>query len=199
MAVMFVKQHAREYYCKSEMANYQYALKVLVRMFRTTKVCDFGPKKLTAVRDELAKKHVRIQVNNHLARLKRMFEWGVQQELVSGNNFYVLSCVKNLKRGQSKAKEGKPVLPVPQADIDAVLPHLTAPVQAMVRLQLLTGMRPGEVLKMTEGDLDTSGEVWAYRPELHKNARRGKQRVVLIGPRGQDVLLPFLIGRKPHE
>ena len=199
LAVMFVRQHATDYYSKSEMTNYQYALKVLVRMFRTTKVCDFGPKKLIAVRDELAKKHVRIQVNNHLARLKRMFEWGVQQELVSGNTFYALKCVKNLKRGRSKAREGKPVLPVPQADIDAVLPHLTSPVAAMVKLQLLTGMRPGEVLKMRAGDIDTSGEVWIYRPELHKNAWRGKQRTVMIGPRGQDVLLPFLIGRQPNE
>lgn len=130
LCVMFVRQHATDYYCKSEVINYQYALKVLVRMFRITLVSDFGPKKLKAVQDELIKKHVRIQVNNHLARLKRVFECGVSQEIVSGNVFYALKSVKNLKRGRSKAKEGKPVLPVPQEDIDAVLPGLTTPVQA---------------------------------------------------------------------
>ena len=107
--------------------------------------------------------------------------------------------VKGLKRGRCKDKEGKPVLPVPQKHIEAVLPELTPPVRAMVRLQLLTGMRPREVLKMKAGDIETTGEVWTYRPESHKNAWRGKQRNILIGPRGQDILLSFLVGRAKED
>ncbi len=199
LSVVFIKQHATDYYSPGELANYRAALKVLIAMFRTTRVCEFGPKKLKAVQDALAAKHVRIQVNNSLSRIKRMFEWGVSQEIVSATTFLALKTVKNLKRGRSKAKEGQPVLPVPQEHLDATLPELTPTVRSMVKMQLLTGMRPGEVLKMRVKELDTTGEVWVYRPDSHKNSWRLKQRVIYIGPRGQDVLLSFLIGRKPGD
>jgi integrase len=69
----------------------------------------------------------------------------------------------------------------------------------MVKLQLLTGARPGEVVVIRGIDLDTSGKVWFYRPGSdagphgrHKNAYRGQQSVVPIGPRAQEVLKPWL-------
>jgi hypothetical protein len=34
----------------------------------------------------------------------------------------------------------------------------------MVRLQLLTGMRSGELFIMRAADIDTIGKVWLYRP-----------------------------------
>ena len=48
-------------------------------------------------------------------------------------------------------------------------------------------------------DLETGGPVWKYRPGSdqgkhgsHKNSWRGHDRIVLIGPRGQEVLRPWL-------
>jgi integrase len=70
---------------------------------------------------------------------------------------------------------------------------------AMVQLQWLTGMRPGEVVIMRTLDLDMSGPVWLYRPGSdqgthgqHKTAHRGQHKVIPIGPRGQEVLRPWL-------
>jgi integrase len=65
-------------------------------------------------------------------------------------------------------------------------------VAAMVDMQLLTGMRPGEVCIMRGCDLDVSGRIWTYRPFTHKTAHHGKQREVFIGPRAQQVLKPWL-------
>jgi integrase len=62
----------------------------------------------------------------------------------------------------------------------------------MIRLQLLTGMRPGEVLRLTTGQVDRSGDVWVYRPAKHKTAWRGRKREVFIGPKGKEVLAPWL-------
>jgi integrase len=64
----------------------------------------------------------------------------------------------------------------------------------MVELQRLTGMRPGEVCRMRLADIDRSGSVWVYRPVQHKTRHHGKRRVVMIGPRGQAVILGFLAG-----
>jgi integrase len=62
----------------------------------------------------------------------------------------------------------------------------------MVELQRLTGMRPGEVCRMRLAEVDRSGAVWAYRPEQHKTKHHEKERVVMIGPKGQKVILGFL-------
>jgi hypothetical protein len=60
-------------------------------------------------------------------------------------------------------------------------------------------MRPGEVTVMRGLDLEMTGKVWAYRPGSdagphgkHKTAYRGQSRVILLGPRAQEVLRPWL-------
>jgi integrase len=84
------------------------------------------------------------------------------------------------------------VKPVPQAHIDAVLECVNKQIGAMIRLQLLTGMRPGEVTIMRGGDLDTSGRIWVYRPASHKTEHHYVERLIYLGPKAQEVLRPFL-------
>ncbi len=62
----------------------------------------------------------------------------------------------------------------------------------MVRLQRLTGMRPGEVCLIRPCDIDQSGDIWLYQPESHKTEHHGRDRVVPIGPKGQEILLRYL-------
>jgi integrase len=119
-----------------------------------------------------------------------MFRWAVGEELVPPSVFEALRAVPGLRRGT--ARESEPVGPVPVADVEAVLPLLPPAVAAMVRLQLLTGARPGEVLSLRASDLEATGKVWVYRPRRHKTAHLGRDRLVLIGPRGQEVLRPWL-------
>jgi integrase len=60
----------------------------------------------------------------------------------------------------------------------------------MVEVQALTGMRPGEVWCMTTGQIDRSGDVWLYIPTRHKTVDLGRDRVIPLGPRAQEVLKP---------
>jgi integrase len=62
----------------------------------------------------------------------------------------------------------------------------------MIQLQLLTGMRPGEVVLMRTCDLDTSGAIWIYTPRRHKTEHRGRSRLIYLGPRAQEVVRPWL-------
>jgi integrase len=94
--------------------------------------------------------------------------------------------------GRTEAPEGEPVRPVPEEHVAAVLPHLFRQVKAMVELQTLTGMRPGEVCVMRTCDVDRSGRLWTYKPGSHKTAYRSHERTVYIGPKAQRVLEPFL-------
>lgn len=98
-----------------------------------------------------------------------------------------------LQPGRSEAAESEPVKPVPMDVVTRTVPHLTSVVGAMVRLQLLTGARPGEVISMKPSGLgDRSDEVWVYQPSSHKTEHRGKKRVIHIGPEAQEILSPFL-------
>ena len=58
----------------------------------------------------------------------------------------------------------------------------------MVCLQLETGMRPGELVAMRPCDIDITGVVWLYRPGQHKTQHYGHERIVPIGPRGQEII-----------
>ena len=62
----------------------------------------------------------------------------------------------------------------------------------MVRLQQLTGMRPGEVVRMRSCDLEETESVWIYRPSSHKTVHHGHGRIICLGPLAQEVLKPFL-------
>jgi integrase len=121
-----------------------------------------------------------------------MFKWAASEEIVPADVFHGLQTVSGLRRGRTAARETEPVGPVPDAFVDAIQPHVSRQVWAMVELQRLAGMRPNEVTGMRTGDLDTSGRVWVYRPRDHKMAYRGRSRTIYLGPRAQAILRPWL-------
>jgi integrase len=107
--------------------------------------------------------------------------------------------VRGLQRGRTEARETEPIQPVADDVVNATLPFLTKVVADMVRFQRLTGTRPGEVCAIRPCDVDRSGEIWIYRPRRHKTDYLGRQRLVFIGPRAQEVLRPYLLrGGESH-
>lgn len=132
--------------------------------------------------------------NINFRRLKcyRIFKWAVGEELVASSVYHGLQAVQGLRRGRSGARETRPVRPVSDADIEAVLPFVAPAVAAMVRIQRLTGMRSGELVLMRACDIDTSGEVWLYTPAEHKNSWRNLPKVIPLGPKAQAILGPLI-------
>jgi integrase len=54
-------------------------------------------------------------------------------------------------------------------------------------------MRPGEVVILRASDIDTSGDVWLYRPHHHKLAYQNRPRVVALGPKARDIVKAFRV------
>jgi len=193
-------RHAQAYYVKDgkptgEQWHIKTMLRVVKKLYGRTPVAQFGPLALKACREELiAEGQVRRTINQNAGRIKRMFRWGVENEMVPGEVYHALRAVEGLKRGRSAAKESEGVKPVPEEHVEKVLPVVSAAVGAMIRVQLLTGMRPGEVVIMCGCDIDRSGRVWTYKPMRHKTEHFGDLRVVYLGPQAQKVLKPFLAG-----
>src|SRR5206468_2163534 len=90
------------------------------------------------------------------------------QELIPPAAYHALQTVAPLKRGKTPAAESAGITAVAEAHVAKTLPRLSRQVRAMVTLQLVTGMRPGEVVIMRGGDIDVSGTIWVYKPAYHK-------------------------------
>jgi integrase len=193
--------YAKDYYSRngrptSEAGLIEKAIERLVKSFGDIPVTDFGPLLLSTYRDQLIDLGLsRTTVNSTTGRVRRMFRWGGSLEIVPSSVAGGLDLVGGLKLGRSTAREAVPVAPVPDDIIDATVAHLPDVVADMVRLQRLTGMRPGEVCSLRPCDVDRTGDDWTYRPASHKTAHYGKLRVVNLGPKSQAILLRYLARR----
>jgi integrase len=194
-------QFCRGYYLdenkqiKHEVNEIQYSLKPLTELYASLPANEFGPLKLIETRNYMITKDwARTLINRRIARIKRMFKWAVSRQLVSPMVHHALATVEGLKRGRTTAREGAKRGPVAEEQVYGILGYTTPVVAAMIELQLLTGMRPGELVIMRPCDIDRSEKsVWHYTPEKHKNQYRGIERIVSIGPRGQELLSPYLL------
>lgn len=177
----------------SEFVCMRDAAKPLCELYASSAVSEFGPLALKNVRQRMVeldwcRKHINHQVN----RIRRIFRWGVENELVPAGIVQALQAVAGLKAGRTVARETKPIQPVNWCNVEPVLPFVSLQVATMIQLQSLTGMRPGEVIRLRPCDIDTRGIVWTYKPPKHKTTYRGHERTVYIGPKARELLQPWM-------
>ena len=96
-------------------------------------------------------------------RVIRIFRWAASEELIPVEVHQALATVESLKKGRTTAPEPKPIMPVELEIVDRTMEHLCDVVRDMIRVQWLTGMRPGEVCNVRPCDIDRSTDVWEYR------------------------------------
>jgi integrase len=191
-------EHAKGYYVKNgnptrETDNLKDAIRPLVELYGDMHIAAFGPRALKTVRQAMIDADLcRKTINGRINRIRRMFRWGVENQMVSPQILEGLRAVAPLRPGRTAARETKPIEPVPEHLFDGVLRVAPRQIATMIRLQQLTGMRPGEVTAIRVADLDMTGRVWAYTPQTHKTEHHGRNRVVYLGPKAQEVLQPFI-------
>ena len=190
--------HARQYYIKngvltSEFGNISRAVTLLTDHHGYELVTGFGPSKLKALRQRVVETGVvRTSAYKFAERIRRAFAWGVEEERCAVEFLQALQAIKGLRKGRTEAPEGKKVLPVPDAWVDAIRPHVGRRVWAMIELQRLTGMRPGEVVIMRGCDLNTQGQTCEFVPAWHKTEHHEWPRTIFIGRDAREVLRPWL-------
>jgi integrase len=193
-------RHADAYYCKpdgtptGQASTIRLAMRPVRQLYGESPAAEFGPLALRAVQQALVESGLaRGPINQRTQIVKAMFRWAVSLEMLPANVYQALATVPGLKAGRSAARETAPVASVDDATVAATLPHLPQVVRDIVQIQRLTGCRPGEVCAMRPCDVDRSGEVWTYKPATHKTEHHGKQRTICIGPKAQEILLPYLL------
>jgi len=201
------QDHADAYYIQPdgkktpEHAHFTTLMGIVRRLYGRAPAIEFGPLALRNVQAAMIETGWSRQfINQQTMRLRRIFKWAAAAELVPAYVHNALEKVDGLRRGKTQAPDTKPVKPVSEALVEAIRPRkqdeagppgVSRQVWAMIELQRLTGMRPGEVILMRRSDLDVSGDVWLYRPHRHKGQAAGRERVIAIGPQAQDVVKPF--------
>jgi integrase len=212
-------QHAKTHYRHadgtptSEVNDIRLSLRPLHELYGHTLVKDFGPLAIKSIRQrmivqpittrfkndmgEWQSKVIRVGlargvINQRIDRIRRCFKWGVENQLVPVTVYQALMTVAALRAHRSEARETQKILPVSEGLVNDTLPHLSPVLADLIRVQLLTGARSGEVCAMRGIDIDMAGAIWLFRPVRHKTTYRGLNRVICIGPAAQDILRKYL-------
>jgi integrase len=177
---------------RSEWMNCRAALKHLNALDGKTQIANYGPMRLKALQQELARaKKSRGYINSVCARVKRMFKWAVSEELAPAAIYHALATVPGLKAGRTQALEHAPRQPVPWEHVDPVLLELSDTVSDMVRLQWLTGARSQSICQAGPGQFNRDPQPWEWRPR-HKMESAGHELVIYLGPQAQKIVAPYL-------
>lgn len=192
-------QFASGYYVKNGRETKQVhlvkqSLRTLCALYEELPADEFGPLKLKNLQCHLiGKGHARSHINKQITCLKLAFKWAAAEERIPASVFHSLQTVGGLKRGRTMARESAPVGPVDDATVNETIKHVSPVVAAMVELQRLTGMRPGEVCSIRPCDVTLSLDgTGCFRPESHKTEHHGRERRIYLGPQALTILRPYL-------
>jgi integrase len=186
------KKHVRDGEPTAEHFKIKTALKHLLRLYEEQPAAEFATSHLKVVRQRMIDAGwSRNYFNSQVAVLVRMFKWAVCEALIPAAVHTALALVDGLRRGESAAPETAKIRGVDNATVQATLPYVSRIVRDMIELQLATGCRPGELVILKPGDVNREAEIWEYMPVQHKTEHLDHDRVICIGPRGQDILRQY--------
>ena len=197
--------HAEAYYRKDGKSTgskerFQLSFKPLFKLYGRKLVTEFGPSSLKTVRNVWVEKGLsRTTINTRTQCIKQLFSWGTENELVPVTVSQALRMVRGLQKGRSAVKEGKGVRSVAEEVIEKTLARCSKMIRDMVLVQWLTSIRPNEIVRLKASDIDRSDDVWVCRPDSHKTQHHNKCRQIVIGPKAQAILAPYLLKHSSDE
>lgn len=188
------QSYANDYYRKpsgrptTEAKSIEYTLRHLVSLFGDLEPNNFKPSHLRKLQSHFEDQGwTRQTVNQRIDKVRRFFSWCVEYEYANAMTHYALKNVKQLKKGRCNAPENRDVKAPAWGNIQKVIAKLHHENQAMVRIQMLTGMRSSELCNMQAEDIEVKSDVWIYRPKEHKGDLYNSKEIVL-GKRCQSII-----------
>ena len=196
--VLAFMRHADTHYVKngeptSEIHCLRAATIPLFKIYGFTAVDEFGPLMLKAVRQKFIEAGwVRESCNKGVNRIRLVFKWGVENELVQPATLQKLQAVAPLLKGRTEAHDNPPRTAVDDERIETVKNLVRPVVRDLIDLQRLCGARSGELLKLTTSMIDRTGDVWKADISDHKTVHHDQSRTLHFGPQAQLILSRYL-------
>lgn len=190
---------------RADDSHYRCAFAPLLQLFASEPVTSIGPLRFREVRAVYPTLGWSVtHCNAQADRLKRFLRWLVCEEQFPAER---LQSIKALPRISASRVAKESFLPVSWDLVDATCSDLCYAVRGLVYFLWWTGARPSEAcqvaaesinrdgrLKLADGTVERLSGVWIFSPKAHKTRARGHERYVLIGPKAQAMLAPYLQG-----
>jgi integrase len=197
LCVVFLT-HAETHYVKngkqtSEVHILKSAMSPLKELYGMLPAKDFGPLALKAVRAKMIESGwCRGTINAAMSRIRRIFKHAIANELIEPSVLQKLQAVAPLLAGRTEAHDNAPRTAVSDKDINRVRKEVSTLIKDLIDIQRLVGARSGELLKLTSGILDRTGDVWVAELSDHKTRHHGQSRTLYFGPKAQLILKKYL-------
>lgn len=177
-----------------EYGRIQAALRPVVDLYGVVPAIQFGPIALRAVRQTWIDQGLSITtINSYAGIVRRMFRWAASQEMLPVTAHQALATLPGLRKGRGLGKNPQPRQAAPLEHVEKTMEHMPSPLRAVIRLLMLTGARPTEILRLKKGDIDQTDTVWVAIIRDHKMSYQEKERRLFFGPKAQQILKPFLL------
>ncbi len=116
----------------------------VAELYEMSRAAEFSPRSLNAGRQWMINLDwYRTNINRMTSRIRRVFHWATENELIAPSVYHGLQAVSGLKRGLSEARESKPVQSVAHDHVDMIREYVARQLWAIIRLQLLTAAHNG--------------------------------------------------------
>lgn len=132
-------RHAESYYKadangeQTEVGCIKDASRILKQLFGGEPADQFGPRALKQVRQQMVEKDwCRNYINHQVNRIRRMFRWATEEEMIPATVYHALQAVRGLRTGLPGVRESKKVRPVAVSSIKKVLGRVPPMVKAMI-------------------------------------------------------------------
>jgi len=96
-------------------------------------------------------------INKSVGRIRRVFKYAVERELIPASVLTGLQVLSPLLAGRTDAKDHAPRTAVQHDHLESVRGHVDEQTRDMIDLAVLTGMRPGELVSLTGGMINRMG------------------------------------------
>lgn len=194
-----------------EVARIARACVPLDRLYGTSLAAEFDARKLADVQEAMVHCRWMTQeerddcgdwsrgyINVQIKRILRVFKWAERVGHVPSGTWQHLRTIEPIRKTDRRVRSMPPRSAVDwKEQVAPALPHLPATVAAMVQVQFLGAMRPGEVCVMRPMDLDrdTKPGFWLYKPFASKNDWRENvgSLIKVLNQEAQAILAPWLL------
>jgi integrase len=179
-----------------EIDNFRHAFIDLLAALADRETASLTKQDLEMVRESMvSRKLCRNVVNQRITKILRVVRWGTEEKrrLVPDQVAAVLLLLRPLQAFRTNAPERSQVVGVPPEHVEQAAAVANPVIAAMMRLQLLTGMRPGEVRGLRRRMIVQREGQWMAAFGLeHKMAYRKQSRNVPLGPHAMKLLQDWL-------
>lgn len=179
-----------------EVKNFRDSFKDTLAAVGTKPVALMTKRDLELVRDRMVSRGLsRKVINQRISRIVHVFRWGTEENrtLVPETVAAVLSLLTPLEAYRTAAPEKEPIVGVPPDRVEKVIAVANPVLAAMLTLQLLTGMRPGEVRGIKKKMVVQRDGGWVADFGIeHKMAYRKQRRAIPLGDKTVRLLKTWI-------